>query len=199
MAEVLVVCTGNVCRSPIAEGFLRAAFEARFAAAAPVVASAGTMGWTGSGADPSSIRAAAERGVDISSHRARELSVDDVVHSELIVAMAPEHRRAVVARVAEAYPRTFGIKELVRLLDALPETDPALGEGHLVDRVAEADRLRREGFVGDPRDETIDDPLGRPIDAFRDVARELDTWCTRLVVGLFGDAEARPATGTTGA
>lgn len=193
-----MVCTGNVCRSPIAEGFLRAAFEARFGAAAPEVASAGTMGWTGSGADPSSIRAAAELGVDISSHRARALSVDDVVRSELIVGMASEHSRGVVAMVAEAYPRTFGIKELVRLLDALPETGPAVGERQLADRVAEADRLRRGGFVGEASDETIDDPLGMPIDAFRDVARELDAWCTRLVVGLFGDAEARPATGTTG-
>ena len=199
MAEVLVVCTGNVCRSPIAEGFLRAAFGARLGAAAPTVASAGTMGWTGSGADPASVLAAAERGVDISRHRARALSADDVVRSELIVGMAPEHCRAVVVQVPEARTRTFGIKELVRLLDALPPTGRTAGERRLADRVAEADQLRRGGYVGDPRDETIIDPLGKPIDAFRDVARELDAWCSRLAVGLFGDAEARSATGTTGA
>ena len=45
MARVLVVCTGNVCRSPIAEGLLRAAFAERLGDGAPEVSSAGTMGW----------------------------------------------------------------------------------------------------------------------------------------------------------
>ena len=44
---VLVVCTGNVCRSPITEGLLRAAFAERLGPDVPEVASAGTMGWTG--------------------------------------------------------------------------------------------------------------------------------------------------------
>ncbi|MGZ8625275.1 MAG: arsenate reductase/protein-tyrosine-phosphatase family protein, partial [Actinomycetota bacterium] len=47
MASILVVCTGNVCRSPVAEGLLRAALERRFGERAPVVASAGTAGWEG--------------------------------------------------------------------------------------------------------------------------------------------------------
>ena len=43
MSEILVVCTGNICRSPMAEGFLRAAFG-QLNEAAPVVTSAGTTG-----------------------------------------------------------------------------------------------------------------------------------------------------------
>src|SRR6266511_914928 len=122
MARVLVVCTGNVCRSPIAEGLLRAAFAERMGHDAPEVASAGTMGWTGSGADPNSIRAAAERGVDISDHLAREISDEDVARADLVVAVAPEHARALAA---EAASRTFTLKELVRLLEALPEIEDA--------------------------------------------------------------------------
>ena len=68
MSEILVVCTGNVCRSPMAEGFLRAALDERLGEAAPVVSSAGTAGWDGSGAMEESIRSAEERGVDIRAH-----------------------------------------------------------------------------------------------------------------------------------
>jgi low molecular weight protein-tyrosine phosphatase len=194
MTRVLVVCTGNVCRSPIAEELLRAAFEERMGPDAPEVASAGTMGWTGSGADPSSIRAAAERGVDISGHRAREVSDEDVARADLIVAMAPEHARAFGG---EAGSRTFTLKELVRLLEALPEIEDG-SLGRLSERVAEADRLRRGGFEGDRREEGIADPLGMPLDAFRAVAAELDEWCSRLADGLVGRTQARTATGSTG-
>jgi low molecular weight protein-tyrosine phosphatase len=191
MTAILVVCAGNVCRSPIAEGLLRVALEARLAAEAPSVASAGTMGWVGSGADPSSVVAAAELGIDISGHRAREVSDEDVARSILILAMAPEHARAFDG---EARERTFTLKELVRLLEALPER--ASGQG-LAGRIAAADGPRGQGFAGDPRDEGIMDPLGMPLDAFRAVATELDGWCSRLTVGLFGHAEATATTGTS--
>lgn len=189
-----MVCTGNVCRSPIAEGLLRAAFAERIGTDALEVASAGTMGWTGSGADPSSIRAAAERGVDISGHRAREVSDEDVARADLVVAMAPEHARAFAG---EAGSRTFTLKELVRLLEVLPETEDA-SLGRLSERIAEADRLRRGGFEGDPWDEGIGDPLGMPLDRFRAVAAELDAWCSRLADGLVGPSQARTASGSTG-
>src|SRR5918995_2210750 len=194
MTKVLVVCTGNVCRSPIAEGLLRAAFVERMGPDAPEVASAGTMGWTGSRADPSSIRAAAERGVDISGHRAREVSDEEVARADLVVAMDPEHARA-FAR--EAGSRTFTLKELVRLLEALPEIEEA-SLGLVSERIAEADRLRRGGFEGDPWDEGIGDPLGMHLDTFRAVAAELDEWCSRLADGLVGRTHPRTATGSTG-
>jgi protein-tyrosine-phosphatase len=193
MTRVLVVCTGNVCRSPIAEGLLRAAFAERMGHDAPEVASAGIMGWAGSGAGPDSIRAAAERGVDISGHRAREVSDEDVNRADLVVAMAPEHARALAG---EAASRTFTLKELVRLLEALPEIEDA-SLGRLSERVAEADRLRRSGFEGDPRNEGISDPLGMPLDGFRAVAAELDEWCSRLADGLVGRTHVRTAAGST--
>jgi low molecular weight protein-tyrosine phosphatase len=194
MTMVLVVCTGNVCRSPIAEGLLRAAFAERMGPDVPEVASAGTMGWTGSGAHPSSIRAAGERAVDISGHRAREVSDEDVARADLIVAMAPEHARAFAG---EAGSRTFTLKELVRLLEALPEVEDA-SLGGLSERIAEADRLRQEGFEGAPSDEGIPDPLGMSLDVFRVVAAELDAWCSRLADGLVGRTHARTLPGSTG-
>jgi protein-tyrosine phosphatase len=194
MASILVVCTGNVCRSPLAEGFLRAALQGRLGASAPTVSSAGTAGWDGSPAMAESVAAAAERGVDISGHQGRALVPDDVDHADLIVGMSAEHRDAVVRLVPEAAGRTFTLKELVRLLDALPGVDPtAQPDDALAQRLAEADGLRRSGFEGNPHDEDVVDPLGMPLDSYRAVAWELDEWSRRLADGLFGLAPANAA------
>lgn len=188
MASILVVCTGNVCRSPIAEGLLRAALRARLGDEAPSVASAGTMGWEGSGADPSSVQAASERGVDISGHRAREIRSDELLDADLVLAMALEHADAL--RV-QAPRTTFTLKELVRLLEALPGPDDGDPASTLARRVFEADELRRGGFEGNPYDEDVADPLGMPLDSFRAIAWELDEWCGRLADGLFGKHPAK--------
>ena len=192
MTAILVICTGNVCRSPTAEGLLRVSLEDRLGSDAPAVSSAGTAGWEGSGAMPESVSAAAERGVDISAHVARRLVPELVDDADLVLAMADEHRRAVASADAGAAGKTFTLKELVRLLEALPP--PAMSaqpSAALVDRVREADALRRDGFGGNPFDEDVVDPLGLPFESFRGIAWELDVWCERLVDGLFGSARER--------
>jgi protein-tyrosine-phosphatase len=188
MAAVLVVCTGNVCRSPVAEGFVRATLRSRFGASAPSVASAGIAGWEHSGADPNSVEAAAERGIDISAHRGRLLRPQDVDEAELVLAMATEHVEEVVGEDPDAAGRTFTLKQLVRLLEALPPAD----RQPLSERIAQADALRRSGFEGNPYDDDIADPLGLPVDAFRAMAWEINEWVARLDVGLFGPAAEAP-------
>jgi protein-tyrosine phosphatase len=192
MARVLVVCTGNVCRSPVAEAFLRAAFVDRMGSASPQVASAGTMGWTGSGADPHSIQAAAEHGIDISGHRARALDRADIAASSLILAMANEHVDTITSTAPSARSKTFTLKELVRLLEAIPRTEVDASDP-IVARVEAADELRRAGFAGNPGDEGIADPLGLPLEAFRLVADEIEVWCARLADVLVGSPDARDA------
>jgi len=188
MSGILVVCTGNVCRSPVAEGLLRAALALRLGDDAPPVTSAGTIGWEGSSADPYSVEAAAERGVDISDHRARMLRRPDVLQAGLVLAMAREHAEAVPA---ESRTKTFTLKELVRLLETLPAPEAGDPGAVLVDRIARADAQRRNGYAGNPRDEDVVDPLGMPLESFRAVAWELDELCERLADGLFGREPAR--------
>jgi low molecular weight protein-tyrosine phosphatase len=190
VADLLVLCTGNICRSPMAEGFLRSALETRFGGNAPRVGSAGTQGWEGSGAQPESVQAAAERAVDISDHLARRLTRRQITGADLIVAMASEHRDAVLAADPSAAPRTFTLKELVRILEALPPAEPAGDPDALLARVDAAGALRRRGFTGNPRDEDVADPLGRPLDTYRAIAFELDGWIRRLVDGLYGRTAA---------
>jgi protein-tyrosine phosphatase len=196
MARILVICTGNVCRSPIAEGALRNVLECRYGDRAPSVESAGTAGWEGSPANAGSVAAAAELGLDISEHRGRMLTARDLDGTALVVAMAAEHRDAVRRYAPETYERTFTLKELVRLLEALPppegDRDPA---EVLVARVADADALRRSGFEGNRRDEDVVDPLGMPLEVFRAVAAEIEAWSERLADAVFGPVEAQAGAG----
>lgn len=195
MPSILVICTGNICRSPMAEGFLRTTLRRRFGDRAPTVASAGTTGWEGSGAMPESVEAAEERGVDISGHVARRLTRGDVFDADVVVAMAAEHRDAVSRAMPEAADRTFTLKELVRLLEALPPPTGPLGPDDLPDRVAGAEEVRRGGFHGNPHDEDIVDPLGLPLESYRAIAWELDEWTARLAQSLYGSAPAAAAAG----
>jgi low molecular weight protein-tyrosine phosphatase len=196
MTSILVVCTGNICRSPMAEGFLRDALIRRFGDLAPDVSSAGTIGWTGSPASPESVVAAGERGSDIESHQARELQPPMIEGADLVLCMAGEHRAAVVEVVPEAEARTFTLKELVRLLEALPPAPPTDDPGTFVERVAAAHDLRLDGRARNPHDEDVSDPLGLPLDTYRAIAWELDGWNARLVDGLFG-AEAGASAAST--
>lgn len=197
MAAILVVCTGNVCRSPIAEGMVREALEARFGRDAPVVASAGTAGWDGSPAMPESVAAAAELGVDVGSHVARRLLPEHIADAALVIAMAAEHRERIVRAVPEAAGRTFTLKELVRLLEALPPADPRTVTAETWSlRVADAEALRRKGSAIRPDDEDVVDPLGLPLEAYRAIAWELQGWCRRLVDGLAGSTIGSTTGGT---
>jgi protein-tyrosine phosphatase len=186
-SSILVVCSGNLCRSPLAEALLRRLLEERFGSEAPMVRSAGTIAIAGSAATPQSVRVAAEHGLDTSTHTAARLEREMIGRADLIVAMAAEHRDQVAMIDPEAIARTFTLKELVRLLGELP-APPA--EASLVDRIGEADELRGHslGIVGD---DDIVDPIGSPIETYRAVAWELSTWIQDLVDGLFGPADDR--------
>ena len=178
MSGILVVCTGNVCRSPMAEGFLRSALASRLGDAAPSVSSAGTAGWEGAGAMDESIRAAEERGVDIGTHLARVVSPGMVEDADLVVCMAAEHRDAIARTWPGAADKTFTIKELVRLLEGAPAAGP------IPARVAAA-AAARNGSA--PATEDVRDPLGDPIDGYREIADELQDLSDRLAVALTRD------------
>jgi protein-tyrosine phosphatase len=185
MAEILVVCSGNICRSPIAEGLLRRALERRVGDDAPHVSSAGTIAADGGPATDSSVVAARELGIDIAGHRARRLSAS-LAGADLILCMAAEHRDAIAALAPSAADRTFTLKELVRLLERAPLARDATPTP-LAARIEEAARLRATAGSPNPFDEDVVDPLGMSDDTYRAIAWELDRWIERLVAALYGE------------
>jgi protein-tyrosine phosphatase len=86
--SVLMVCLGNICRSPTAEGVLRHKLAAAGLADRVRVDSAGTSGYhIGDPPDPRSCRHALRRGIDLSGLRARRLAAEDFDRFDLLLAM----------------------------------------------------------------------------------------------------------------
>ena len=94
VVRVLIVCTGNICRSPTGEGVLRALIERRGLADRIEVRSAGTHDYhVGEGPDSRSVRHAGKRGYDLSDLRASQVSGDDFHSYDYILAMDRGHLR----------------------------------------------------------------------------------------------------------
>jgi protein-tyrosine phosphatase len=190
--RVLFVCTGNICRSPMAHGFL-SDLSHRLLGGAIEVRSAGT--WAHSGSPPSSeaVRSARARGVDIGSLRSTPFSPRLAGWADVVVAMTSEQRDEVLDQAPEAGERTFTLKELVALLEALPAPAAGRSRPELVQLVAAADALRVSGAAPPLADEDVADPLGLSMETFRAVAWEIEELVNGLLRGLTGLTEPAPA------
>src|SRR2546423_15146280 len=91
--RVLMVCTGNICRSPMAEVLLAQALKRR--GVDVVVESAGLGALVGRGADPLALQLMKARGLDLGSHRARQLTREIIRSFPLILVMEKEQQRGV--------------------------------------------------------------------------------------------------------
>jgi protein-tyrosine-phosphatase len=99
----LFVCTGNTCRSPLAEGLLRHALGARQDI---LVKSAGVAAGNGQSANPQTLSVLEEVGVDLSSHRSQSVYSKLLADAEWIVAMTNDHRDVLLSLFPEVADRT---------------------------------------------------------------------------------------------
>jgi protein-tyrosine-phosphatase len=88
--HLLFVCTGNTCRSPMAEAIGRQLASAR-GLEDITVASAGTSAWEGAPASDGALLVSMECGLDLNAHRARVLSRELVVGADIVLVMGPHH------------------------------------------------------------------------------------------------------------
>ncbi|MGO4221983.1 low molecular weight protein-tyrosine-phosphatase [Lysobacter sp. TAF61] len=158
MAEpvrLLVVCLGNICRSPVAEGVLRARIAASTLAGQVEVDSAGTGDWhVGQPPDRRAIASAAGHGIDISGLRARQLAADDYRRFDWLLCADRANLRDVEARAPRgAHARAVLLLDWAGIEADGEVPDPYTGGPvqfeqvfQLLDRAADGviSRLRRE-------------------------------------------------------
>ena len=88
--RILFVCTGNTCRSPLAEAIARRIL-ADSGKTNVIVESAGTNAWQGAPPSDEALLIGVERNLDLSGHRSRRLTPEMVEASDLVLVMSPEH------------------------------------------------------------------------------------------------------------
>ena len=151
---IVMVCTGNTCRSPMAETLMRELLRKRIGREDAVrVLSAGVAASMGSSASPQAIEVMGERKLDLTGHASQPLGEEIMNVADLVLTMTRSHRAAILAAWPEMHDRVF--------------------------------TLRHDG--GD-----ISDPIGMPVDAYRQCADqmevELQNWFDRLEDNFFPDA-----------
>jgi protein-tyrosine phosphatase len=160
--SVLFVCTGNICRSPMAERL----FQGRVGGTLLESSSAGVSGLDGWPMDPPSAQVLRELGGDPLGHIAKRLSPQMIQAADLILTAETFHRSVVVEMEPLAFRRTFTLREFGRLgstfgPSATVHTVPTLQS--LRTRVGAVADQRGAGNAVEPGADDIEDPYGAPI------------------------------------
>ena len=174
-----MVCTGNLCRSPMAELLMREALSRRGCDGVEVVSS-GTWAEPGYGAAESAVDALRDRGLDLSAHRTRAFDPEEANDADLIVAMTSVHVREILEVAPGAADKLVMLKEIPEIR---MEQDAATS-------ASSKDRLRTllAGARPEPRRTLdVDDPIGLPAGAYDRCVSDLELGIDALVAVICGD------------
>ena len=100
--KLLVVCTGNTCRSPMAAALLDKMLEEKGLSGEYAADSAGVAAFDFQPASENAVLAAKEEGLDLSEHRARRITMEDLDEAELVFVMSEQHRALLSSVLPEA-------------------------------------------------------------------------------------------------
>ncbi len=112
--KILVVCAGNICRSPLGEYMLKAKLPTK------QVDSAGLVAKNGDRADVSSIKLAKADGLDLSAHQARRLTTELCAKYDLILVMEPQHQKDIMQKFPQASGKTMLLGKWIGV-DEIPD------------------------------------------------------------------------------
>ncbi|MGI8457550.1 MAG: hypothetical protein ACR2LI_05505 [Propionibacteriaceae bacterium] len=174
-SKILVVCTANRCRSPIAAAILTQ--EARQRGLAISVRSAGLLPG-GQPVPPDGVRIAAELGLDVRAHRSVTVQRPHLTEADLIVTMSREHARTLVSQEPSVWPRIFTLKQLPRWLETQLAAAPPPRRTDLRSWLESVgvDRDRRE-LLGRSLADDVVDPFNASTELWHQVVTEIRSLC----------------------
>lgn len=146
---ILFVCTGNTCRSAMAEGIFKKMLKGRTKDYIKFnIISAGISALPGMSPTPEAISVMFEHGIDISQHHAQELQEELIKKADLILVMTNEHKEYIHKEFIFTQNKTFLLKKFT------------------LDNKSESNQNNERNYE-------IIDPIGRKIEFYRIVAKEL--------------------------
>jgi protein-tyrosine-phosphatase len=163
--RILFVCTGNTCRSPMAEGILKKMLKDKGVGNLEV-ASAGTHGLPKAPASLFAMQVAGQRGIDLSKHRSRCLTPEMIEQADLVLAMSPEHLEYINRIEGVAGHKAY-------LLRVFYRADPA------------SNKAPQGGVL------SIEDPIGGSPEDYQRSFREIEEEIKRIFPKILKLAEER--------
>lgn len=121
--DILIVCTGNICRSPMAEGLLKHLLLPKWEGHVHIH-SAGTYGLTGNPAEPHAVRTMEQMGIDIRDHRARPIDETMICTADFLIVMEEMHRDYISTVRPQAAQRIWLLGEFGRSGRLIEVADP---------------------------------------------------------------------------
>jgi protein-tyrosine phosphatase len=170
VTEILVLCTANVCRSPMATAMLARELAARGQQAR--VTSAG-MAADGKASVPGEVAAVlAGYGLDVTGHRSTQVTAGDLARADLVLTMAREHLRHAVVLEPLTWPRAFTLRELARRGARAGPRAPGEPVAAWLAR-AHAGRSRMD-LLGDGEPDDVPDPFGGRLTDYQRAAAQIN-------------------------
>ena len=185
--EVVLVCTGNRCRSPIAKALLD-----RHALGMPVrVRSVGLLDLGPAPTLPEILELGSAHGLDLRRHRASYIGREQLSGADLVLGLERSHVAGAVVDGNAPYDKTFALREFV---DLLQDVGPVPDE---MDHAAVARKVVSQVHAARPRGfqagQDVRDPFGGPKRGYEEMFRVVDGLVRQLVQGLFPHANISAA------
>ena len=169
MQTILFVCTGNTCRSAMAEALFKHILANKGDEFKDIkIISAGIYAWEGDKASPGAVEVLKEKGIDVIEHSSTLLIPKLVEEADLVLTMTLNHKRAVLHMCPEAKEKAYTLKEYI-----LNDGDKKLHESDTSD-------ISSEEINYDIRD-----PYGQSVDVYRESLKEIEEYLQKLIDKFF--------------